>query len=69
MGVGPIIPLSDFWDDVDCGGELYIAAHAVVSQGCQQETAWADSYGIPFNINKGWAMYFKYEVCYGCLEP
>ncbi len=54
---------------VVCGNTLYIAAHAVVSQGCQQETAWADSYGIPFNINKGWAMYFQYEVCDGCIEP
>ena len=52
---------------VECEDTLYIAAHAVVSQGCQQEeTAWADSYGIPFN--KGWAMYFKYEVCDGCID-
>lgn len=60
-----IIPLSDF--GVNCGDTLYIAAHAVVSKEGQQETAWADSYGISFG--KGWAMYFKYEVCGGCVEP
>lgn len=52
---------------VECGDDLYIAAHAVVSRDGQEETAWADSYGIPFV--KGWAMYFQYEVCNGCIEP
>ena len=63
-----IIPLSDLGDDgVSCGDRLYIAAHAVVTRGCQEETAWADSYGIPFG--RGWAMYVEYEVCSGCIEP
>lgn len=59
-----VIPLGGL---VGCGDILYIAAHSVVSQdGLSSETAWADSYGIPFG--KGWAMYFKYEVCNGCVE-
>jgi hypothetical protein len=57
------IPLSDFPDVCI----LYIAAHAVVSQGDQEETAWADTYGITFG--KSWAMFVMYNVCEGgCLE-
>jgi hypothetical protein len=52
---------------VGCGDPLYIAAHAVVYKDGQQETAWADSYGIPFG--KGWAVYFGYTVCGECFGP
>jgi len=53
-------------------GTLYIAVHVVVQiertvtvDGItytyyQEETAWADTYGIPFN-DKGWAMYIKMD--------
>ena len=50
-------------------GELFIAAHAVVrkltgydSMGnpiYDEETAWADTYGQPFNENNGWALWLK----------
>jgi hypothetical protein len=42
-------------------GTLYVAAHAVVEHpDYGEETAWADTYGIPFNEDgKGnWALYF-----------
>lgn len=58
-----IIPLSDFDSET-----LYIAAHAVVSRGGQQETAWADSYGIEIPRG-GWGMYFGYNVGGGCFNP
>jgi hypothetical protein len=55
---------------VGCGDILYILAHAVVYRDSQSETAWADTYGIPFSgRGGGWAMYFQYEVCSGCIEP
>jgi len=46
-------------------GELYVAAHAVVEHPCLgEETAWGDTYGIPFNPSgKGsWALYFIVEL-------
>ena len=58
------IPLSDFEGDT-----LYIAAHAVVTQGDQEETAWADSYGTPISERGSWALYFGYTVGVGCFEP
>jgi len=48
---------------------LYIAGHAEVTRGDQEETAWADSYGVPIRKRGGWAMYFGYEVGSGCFEP
>ena len=40
-------------------GTLYIAAHAVVEHpDYGEETAWADTYGIPFNDGGSWALYF-----------
>jgi hypothetical protein len=48
-----------------CDTPIYVALHAVVSQGSmQEETAWADKYGIPFG--KGWAMYIEFP---GALCP
>ena len=57
-------------DDYDCitvnpsngyyEGTLYIAIHGVVEHPCYgEETAWADTYGIPFNPdgNGNWALY------------
>lgn len=61
-----MIPLEDFGDPA-CWTSLYIAAHAVVSKCDQEETAWADTYGIP--IGRGWAMYFEYVLCDGCVYP
>jgi len=64
-----------YLDDYDCievnpdnnhyQGTLYIAIHGVVEHPCLgEETAWADTYGIPFNPNgKGnWAMYLIVEL-------
>ncbi len=50
------IPLSEL--GASSGSELYIAAHAVVQKGGQQETAWGQ--GDAFA--KSWAMYFRYTV-------
>jgi hypothetical protein len=52
------IPLADI--RAEPGDTVYIALHAVVRNGCWEETAWADSYGIPFG--HGWAMYLAYET-------
>jgi hypothetical protein len=45
------------------GTKLYIAAHAVVQNGCQEETAWADCEG-PTAVFPGrnWATYVTYTV-------
>ena len=42
--------------------------HAVVTNNGMEETAWADSYGIPYkeltgNNGGGWALVIPYEVC------
>lgn len=39
---------------------VYIAAHAVVENGCQEETAWANT-GTSFS-GASWALYFAYRV-------
>jgi hypothetical protein len=46
-------------DDWKFDIELYIAAHAVVVCGDQEETGWGD--GFTFN-DKNWATYFKYKT-------
>ena len=48
-------------------GTLCVAAHAVVEHpDCGEETAWADTYGIPFNppdVKGGnWALYFIVDL-------
>lgn len=43
-----------------CSDPIYVALHAVVTKDGESETAWADSYGIPFDENKGWAMYLAF---------
>jgi hypothetical protein len=59
------IPLTDFDE-----GPLYIAAHAVVSRCSQEETAWADTYGVPIRPGKNWAMYFGYDPStHKCFRP
>ena len=40
-------------------GHVHIAAHAVVTNGVQEETAWGD--GCP--LGGKWAMYFMYKFC------
>lgn len=51
-----VIPMPEEWKfDV----ELYIAAHAVLICGDQEETGWG--YGFRFN-DKNWATYFKYTT-------
>ena len=59
------IPLSSF------GGKstLYIAGHAVVTRGDQEETAWADTYGTRIRERGNWALYFGYTVGEGCFKP
>jgi len=55
------IDLDDF--DVECGGVLYIAVHAVVSKADgedQTETAWGE--GDYIRAGKNWAMYFTTDV-------
>ena len=44
------------------GDELYIAAHATVTNCLQEETAWAgcEDYSVPFG--RGWASYFIVSV-------
>jgi hypothetical protein len=57
-----IIPLAG-----DCG-DLFIAAHAVVTGPGGEETAWGDTYGTEFP--KSWAMYFGYNPCSAmCFQP
>ena len=51
------IPLSDL--NVMPGDTLYIAAHAVVQNGEQEETAW----GAGDEFGKSWATYLRYRVC------
>jgi hypothetical protein len=52
------IPLADL-EVAPGGGMLYIAAHAVVSKGTEQQTAW----GKGEDFGKNWAMYFDYQTC------
>ena len=53
------IPL-DSWGPGDI---LYIAAHAVVKNGCREETAWADCGGPDaYFPGNNWATYFTYTV-------
>lgn len=54
-----VIPLEGL--DPICEVPIYIAFHAVVCKDGQEETAWADEYGIPFG--KGWAMYLEFPIC------
>ena len=56
-----MVPLSEIGAE-PCD-TLYVAAHVVVYNGKQEETAWADTYGIPIRSGKGWAMYGPYTPC------
>jgi len=62
------IDLDDFPSlfDPDTGkylGTLFVAAHAVVEHpDYGEETAWADTYGQPFNEGNGWALWFSIEL-------
>lgn len=53
------------WSEIGAGpyDTLYIAAHAVVDNGDQEETAWADTWGIPIRPGKGWALYVPFPPC------
>ena len=47
----------------EVGTELYIAAHAVVQDGCRQETAWADCQGPAFLFpGANWASFVTHVV-------
>lgn len=66
--LGVILPMSatlakhpDPGHSVDNEAEYYLAAHAVVVNGCQEETAWADcNNSQQFNEGGSWAFYFTY---------
>jgi hypothetical protein len=50
--------------DIECGGTLYVAVHAVVKgAGLGVETAWGD--GQYIRAGKNWAMYFTTPVFCG----
>jgi hypothetical protein len=56
-----VIPLSSI--GVTAGDDVVIAAHAVVSGPCGEETAWANCGGpTAYFSGKNWATYFGYTV-------
>lgn len=59
-----VIPLADL--GADCDSSLFIAAHAVVSDGITSETAWAD--GEPIAARGSWATWFSYDITCGNEE-
>lgn len=58
-----MIPLSEL--QVECGGNIYIAAHAVVSCDGWTETAWAygDDTFIDKKIARKWGWFANWEIC------
>jgi hypothetical protein len=58
-----MIPLSDL--EVNRGGNIYIAAHAVVSCDGWTETAWAygDDTFIDKKIARKWGWFANWEIC------
>jgi len=60
------IPFEDLPESIDpCNDKIFIVAHAVVSDGMNNETAWGEGYQI--NAGGNWAMYFQYALT--CPEP
>ena len=60
-------PVTAYTYEIDlvwtAGTELVIAAHAVVQNGCREETAWADCEGPEFQFpGNNWATYINYTV-------